>query len=220
MAGPQLRLNVAPGNEKTGTKENNNKRLFRGKLQTLVRSFFLLLFWSPGLQLPQQREKRKETSCTKRAASRSTATGQSSRCPRWRWSRQVSVGESSATPTPTPPLRLTAPTMPSDANIDWLLHIYFTRREFERCRRLIERELNRHLNAEYLYFVKVSEFSNRLRIRFLLMMAGNSTLYICGRQGLIEREDGNNIEALRNLQRAVELNSRNIETYKEIGRTL
>ncbi|KAH8416152.1 hypothetical protein KR222_009404 [Zaprionus bogoriensis] len=85
-----------------------------------------------------------------------------------------------------------APKMPSDANIDWLLHIYFTRREFERCRRLIERELNRHLNAEYLYFVK----------------------------GLIDREDGNNIEALRNLQKAVELNSRNIETYKEIGRTL
>lgn len=218
MAAPQLRLNVAPGNRKTGTKENNNKRLFRGKLQTLVRSFFYCCFGH--LQLPQQREKRKETSCTKRAASRSTATGQSSRCPRWRWSRQVSVGESSATSTPTPPLRLTAPTMPSDANIDWLLHIYFTRREFERCRRLIERELNRHLNAEYLYFVKVSEFSNRLRIRFLVMMAGNSTLYICGRQGLIEREDGNNIEALRNLQRAVELNSRNIETYKEIGRTL
>ncbi|KAH8300118.1 hypothetical protein KR044_010183 [Drosophila immigrans] len=86
----------------------------------------------------------------------------------------------------------TAPNMPSDANIDWLLHIYFTRREFERCRRLIERELNRHLNAEYLYFVK----------------------------GLIDREDGNNIEALRNLQKAVELNSKNIETYKEIGRTL
>lgn len=51
-------------------------------------------------------------------------------------------------------LRL-APKMPSDANIDWLLHIYFTRREFTRCRRLIERELNRHLNPEYLYFVQV-----------------------------------------------------------------
>lgn len=62
---------------------------------------------------------------------------------------------------------LLAPTMPTDANIDWLLHIYFTRREFERCRRLIARELNRHLNAEYLYFVKVSEFSNRLTIRFV-----------------------------------------------------
>ncbi|XP_064547866.1 Bardet-Biedl syndrome 4 protein homolog [Drosophila montana] len=82
--------------------------------------------------------------------------------------------------------------MPADANIDWLLHIYFTRRQFEHCRRLIARELNRHLNAEYLYFV----------------------------QGLIEREDGNNIEALRNLQKAAELNTRNIETYKEIGRTL
>ncbi|XP_022223260.1 Bardet-Biedl syndrome 4 protein homolog isoform X2 [Drosophila obscura] len=85
-----------------------------------------------------------------------------------------------------------APKMPSDANIDWLLHIYFTRREFTRCRRLIERELNRHLNAEYLYFV----------------------------QGLIDREEGNHIEALRHLQRSVELNPQNIETYKEIGRTL
>ncbi|XP_068147856.1 Bardet-Biedl syndrome 4 protein homolog [Drosophila tropicalis] len=86
----------------------------------------------------------------------------------------------------------TAPKMPGDANIDWLLHIYFTRREFKRCRRLIERELNRHLNPEYLYFV----------------------------QGLIDREEGNNIEALRNLQKSVELNSKNTETYKEIGRTL
>ncbi|XP_044571765.1 Bardet-Biedl syndrome 4 protein homolog isoform X2 [Drosophila ananassae] len=85
-----------------------------------------------------------------------------------------------------------APKMPSDANIDWLLHIYFTRREFTRCRRLIERELNRHLNPEYLYFV----------------------------QGLIDREEGNNIDALRHLQKSVELNPRNIETYKEIGRTL
>ncbi|XP_070140794.1 BBSome complex member BBS4 homolog isoform X2 [Drosophila kikkawai] len=85
-----------------------------------------------------------------------------------------------------------APKMPSDANINWLLHIYFTRREFTRCRRLIERELNRHLNPEYLYFV----------------------------QGLIDREEGNNIEALRHLQKSVELNPRNIETYKEIGRTL
>nr|NP_001286305.1 Bardet-Biedl syndrome 4, isoform B [Drosophila melanogaster]AHN56103.1 Bardet-Biedl syndrome 4, isoform B [Drosophila melanogaster] len=85
-----------------------------------------------------------------------------------------------------------APKMPSDANIDWLLHIYFTRREFTRCRRLIERELNRHLNPEYLYFV----------------------------QGLIDREEGNHIEALRHLQKSAELNPRNIETYKEIGRTL
>ncbi|XP_017069307.1 Bardet-Biedl syndrome 4 protein homolog [Drosophila eugracilis] len=85
-----------------------------------------------------------------------------------------------------------APKMPADANIDWLLHIYFTRREFTRCRRLIERELNRHLNPEYLYFV----------------------------QGLIDREEGNHIEALRHLQKSVELNPRNIETYKEIGRTL
>ncbi|XP_065719380.2 BBSome complex member BBS4 homolog isoform X2 [Drosophila suzukii] len=85
-----------------------------------------------------------------------------------------------------------APKMPSDANIDWLLHIYFTRREFTRCRRLIERELNRHLNPEYLYFV----------------------------QGLIDREEGNHIEALRHLQKSVELNPRNIESYKEIGRTL
>lgn len=44
MAAPQLRLNVAPGNQKTATKENNNKRLFRGKLQTLVRSFFYCCF--------------------------------------------------------------------------------------------------------------------------------------------------------------------------------
>lgn len=48
MAAPLLGFNVAPGNQ-TGTKENNNKRLFRGKLQTLVRSFFftvVLVTWS------------------------------------------------------------------------------------------------------------------------------------------------------------------------------
>lgn len=39
-------------------------------------------------------------------------------------------------------------------------------------------------------------------------------------QGLIEREEGNNIEALRNLQKALDLNSKNIEIYKEIGKTL
>lgn len=110
--------------------------------------------------------------------------------------------------------------MPTDANIDWLLHIYFTRREFERCRRLIARELNRHLNAEYLYFIKVSEFSNRLTLRFVCQVPSKTNLSALAAQGLIDREDGNNIEALRNLQKAVELNSRNIETYKEIGRTL
>jgi len=40
------------------------------------------------------------------------------------------------------------------------------------------------------------------------------------RQGLIDREEGNHIEALRHLQKSAELNPRNIETYKEIGRTL
>lgn len=39
-------------------------------------------------------------------------------------------------------------------------------------------------------------------------------------QGLIDREEGNNIEALRNLQKALDLNSKSIETYKEIGKTL
>uniref|UniRef100_A0A1B0A7I1 Uncharacterized protein n=1 Tax=Glossina pallidipes TaxID=7398 RepID=A0A1B0A7I1_GLOPL len=84
------------------------------------------------------------------------------------------------------------PSMSAGTNIDWLLHIYYSRRDFVRCKRLIDRELYKHLNAEYLYFVK----------------------------GLIDREEGNNIEALRYLQKALELNSKNIETYKEIGKTL
>uniref|UniRef100_A0A1B0FKH8 Uncharacterized protein n=1 Tax=Glossina morsitans morsitans TaxID=37546 RepID=A0A1B0FKH8_GLOMM len=84
------------------------------------------------------------------------------------------------------------PSMSAGTNIDWLLHIYYSRRDFKRCKRLIDRELYKHLNAEYLYFVK----------------------------GLIDREEGNNIEALRYLQKALELNSKNIETYKEIGKTL
>ncbi|XP_054738265.1 Bardet-Biedl syndrome 4 protein homolog [Anastrepha obliqua] len=84
------------------------------------------------------------------------------------------------------------PIMAAGTNIDWLLHLYYARRDFIRCRVIIERELYRSLNPEYLYFVK----------------------------GLIDREEGNNIEALRNLQKALDLNSKNIETYKEIGKTL
>ncbi|XP_073846172.1 Bardet-Biedl syndrome 4 [Musca autumnalis] len=93
---------------------------------------------------------------------------------------------------PTLEVVKTIPTMSAGTNIDWLLHIYFARRDFVRCKRLIERELYRHLNPEYLYFVK----------------------------GLIDREEGNNIEALRNLQKALDLNAKNIEIYKEIGKTL
>jgi len=47
-----------------------------------------------------------------------------------------------------------------------------------------------------------------------------SFLIDCPCQGLIDREEGNHIEALRHLQKSVELNPRNIESYKEIGRTL
>uniref|UniRef100_A0A1I8MMS2 Uncharacterized protein n=1 Tax=Musca domestica TaxID=7370 RepID=A0A1I8MMS2_MUSDO len=93
---------------------------------------------------------------------------------------------------PTLEVVKTIPTMSAGTNVDWLLHIYFARRDFGRCKRLIERELYRHLNPEYLYFVN----------------------------GLIKREEGNNIEALRNLQKALDLNNKNIEIYKEIGKTL
>ncbi|XP_037953653.1 Bardet-Biedl syndrome 4 protein homolog [Teleopsis dalmanni] len=82
--------------------------------------------------------------------------------------------------------------MSAGSNIDWLLHIYFARKDFMRCKMLIDQELYKHLNPEYLYFVK----------------------------GLIDREEGNHIEAMHNLQKAIELNSRNVETYKEIGKTL
>ncbi|XP_054090629.1 Bardet-Biedl syndrome 4 protein homolog isoform X1 [Zeugodacus cucurbitae] len=84
------------------------------------------------------------------------------------------------------------PIMAAGTNIDWLLHLYYARRDFIRCRIIIERELRSSLNPEYMYFVK----------------------------GLIDREEGNNIEALRNLQKALDLNSKNIEIYKEIGKTL
>ncbi|XP_018795702.1 PREDICTED: Bardet-Biedl syndrome 4 protein homolog isoform X2 [Bactrocera latifrons] len=84
------------------------------------------------------------------------------------------------------------PIMAAGTNIDWLLHLYYARSDFVRCRLIIERELHKSLNPEYMYFVK----------------------------GLIDREEGNNIEALRNLQKALDLNSKNIETYKEIGKTL
>lgn len=39
-------------------------------------------------------------------------------------------------------------------------------------------------------------------------------------QGLIQREENNFIDALRNLQKALHFNSQNIEIHKEIGKTL
>lgn len=45
--------------------------------------------------------------------------------------------------------------MAAGTNIDWLVHIYYARRDFMSCRVIIERELYRSLNPEYLYFVKV-----------------------------------------------------------------
>ncbi|XP_055837084.1 Bardet-Biedl syndrome 4 protein homolog [Episyrphus balteatus] len=95
-----------------------------------------------------------------------------------------------------PSLEVVKPTprsiMSTSSNIDWLLHIYYARKDFTTCKAMIERELPEHLNPEYLFFVK----------------------------GLIARDEGNHLDALRNLQKAIDLNSKNIESYKEIGKTL
>lgn len=50
------------------------------------------------------------------------------------------------------------PIMAAGTNIDWLLHLYYARRDFMRCRIIIERELHRSLNPEYMYFVKVCTY--------------------------------------------------------------
>ncbi|XP_055920603.1 Bardet-Biedl syndrome 4 protein homolog [Eupeodes corollae] len=90
-------------------------------------------------------------------------------------------------------VKSTSTTIMSTAdNIDWLLHIYYARRDFTTCKVIIEKELPDYLNPEYLFFIK----------------------------GLIAREEGNHLEALRSLQKSIDFNSKNIESYKEIGKTL
>ncbi|XP_055381761.1 Bardet-Biedl syndrome 4 protein homolog [Condylostylus longicornis] len=77
-------------------------------------------------------------------------------------------------------------------NLNWLLHIYYARQDFDMCRVLIERQLVENINADYLYFVR----------------------------GLIERKEGDLFAAIKSFQKAIDLNSNNLDTYKEIGKTL
>ncbi|KAL5288073.1 BBS4 family protein [Megaselia abdita] len=77
-------------------------------------------------------------------------------------------------------------------NFDWLLHIYYARQDFSSCEALIDQLLDTQLNPEYLYFVR----------------------------GQIRRNQEKYYEALKYFQLAINLNSKNIENFKEIGKTL
>lgn len=97
-------------------------------------------------------------------------------------------------------------------NFDWLLHIYYARQDFSSCEVLIDQLLNTQLNPEYLYFVRVG-FA---LIKFWL--DNNDSLL--NFKGQIRRNQENYYEALKYFQLALGLNSKNIENFKEIGRTL
>lgn len=68
----------------------------------------------------------------------------------------------------------------------------YARRNFTFCKTIIEQCLQSGCDLEYPYYVK----------------------------GLIARHEGRPAEAIENFQKAVELNSRNTEYYREIARTL
>lgn len=56
--------------------------------------------------------------------------------------------------------KLVNKSIPVATNLNWLLHIYYARQDFDTCRNLISSQLEVHFNPEYLYFVKVSNEYN------------------------------------------------------------
>ncbi|XP_055708438.1 Bardet-Biedl syndrome 4 protein homolog [Phlebotomus papatasi] len=80
----------------------------------------------------------------------------------------------------------------AETNVNWLLYLMYARRDFSYCKLIIEEYLKKNYDTEYLYFV----------------------------QGLIAREEGKMPDALKSFQKAIELNSKNSEYFKEVAKTL
>lgn len=132
--------------------------------------------------------------------------------------------------------------MTAEYNLNWLLHKMFMIRDFDFCKNLIEQQMGRSHNHEYLFFVKVcwsfslnvtesllkclpnwkrtpwdSQFIKRRGWRHKQL---SLIVFLLSRQGLILREEGKHQEALKSFQRTIEFDSKNASNYKEIGKTL
>lgn len=97
-------------------------------------------------------------------------------------------------------------------NFDWLLHIYYARQDFSSCEALIDQVLESQLNPEYLYFVRVS-------FKYMIRLFFDNVVY-CFFKGQIRRNEEKYYEALKYFQLAINFDSKNIENFKEIGKTL
>uniref|UniRef100_A0A182KHF3 Uncharacterized protein n=1 Tax=Anopheles christyi TaxID=43041 RepID=A0A182KHF3_9DIPT len=80
----------------------------------------------------------------------------------------------------------------TNRHMNWLIHGLYTRKHFEQCKKLIDRQLNICYDKQYLYFMK----------------------------GLILRKENNPNEAVHCFQQATSLNKKNPENYKELAKTL
>ncbi|XP_055626852.1 Bardet-Biedl syndrome 4 protein homolog [Toxorhynchites rutilus septentrionalis] len=79
----------------------------------------------------------------------------------------------------------------TNRNMNWLVHGLYTRKDYNLCKKLINRQLTINFDKEYLYFVK----------------------------GLISREEGSFAEATNCFQNAIIANKKNSENYKELAKT-
>ncbi|XP_053673947.1 Bardet-Biedl syndrome 4 protein homolog [Anopheles nili] len=86
----------------------------------------------------------------------------------------------------------TKPQSVTNRHMNWLVHGLYTRKHFEQCKKLIDRQLSICYDKQYLYYMK----------------------------GLILREEGDAAEAIHCFQQAIALNQKEPENYKELAKTL
>ncbi|XP_050093921.1 Bardet-Biedl syndrome 4 protein homolog [Anopheles aquasalis] len=77
-------------------------------------------------------------------------------------------------------------------HMNWLIHALYSRKHYEQCKRLIDRQLTICYDKEYLHYTK----------------------------GLIHRDEGNAPEAIHCFQQAILANRKEPENYKELAKTL
>uniref|UniRef100_A0A4Y0BPH9 TPR_REGION domain-containing protein n=1 Tax=Anopheles funestus TaxID=62324 RepID=A0A4Y0BPH9_ANOFN len=80
----------------------------------------------------------------------------------------------------------------TNRHMNWLIHGLYTRKHFEQCKKLIDRQLAICYDKQYLHYMK----------------------------GLILREENNPTEAVHCFQQAIALNKNEPENYKELAKTL
>uniref|UniRef100_A0A182TNR1 Uncharacterized protein n=1 Tax=Anopheles melas TaxID=34690 RepID=A0A182TNR1_9DIPT len=80
----------------------------------------------------------------------------------------------------------------TNRHMNWLIHGLYTRKHFEQCKKLIDRQLGICYDKQYLYYMK----------------------------GLLLREENNSTEAVHCFQQAIALNKKKPENYKELAKTL